>query len=127
MNMESLLREEIQDELENLKKMDLGTDTYKVTVDGITKMVDRVVEMEKHYNEQEERRKKQEADEAFKAEELKNERRDKKVKNVIAIIGVVIPAGVTVWGTCKMLKFEEEGTVTTIIGRGFINKLLPKK
>ena len=29
--------------------------------------------------------------------------------------------------TLTSLKFEEEGTVTTIVGRGFVNKLLPKK
>ena len=122
-----MLRDEIRDELDNLKNMKLGDDEYKATVDGITKMVDRIVEMEKMDIDQEEKRSKREAEEALKAEEMKMERRDKRVKNGIAVLATVLPVGVTVWGTLKMLKFEEEGTVTTIIGRGFINKLLPKK
>lgn len=127
MNIETMLRDEIRDELDNLKNMKLGDDEYKATVDGITKMVDRIVEMEKMDIDQEEKRSKREAEEALKAEEMKMERRDKRVKNGIAVLATVLPVGVTVWGTLKMLKFEEEGTVTTIIGRGFINKLLPKK
>ena len=56
-----------------------------------------------------------------------DEKRDRRIKNGITIAGIVIPSVITIWGTIKSLNFEKEGTVTTIMGRGFINKLLPKK
>ena len=56
-----------------------------------------------------------------------DEKRDRRIKNGITIAGIVIPSLITIWGTIKSLNFEKEGTVTTIMGRGFINKLLPKK
>ena len=56
-----------------------------------------------------------------------DEKRDRRIKNGITIAGIVIPSIITIWGTIKSLNFEKEGTVTTIMGRGFINKLLPKK
>ena len=57
---------------------------------------------------------------------MEEEKKDRLIKNILTGAGIIIPLGVTVWGTLKTLKFEEEGTVTTLMGRGFINKLFPK-
>ena len=127
MSMDRLLRDEIQDEFEGLSKMELGTETYKVTVDGVTKLVDRVIEIDKINDDREERRKKQAAEDALKAEEMKMERRDRRIKHGLTVLGIAVPAGVTVWGTLVMLQYEKEGIVSSMIGRGFVNKLLPKK
>ena len=113
---ETLLQEEIQTEFESLKEMDLGTEDYRSTVDSLTKLVDRQIEL-----------KKIEVDDSFKKKQLDEDKKDRFVRNGIAIAGIVIPSVITIWGTLKSLKFEEEGTVTTIMGRGFINKLLPRK
>ena len=59
--------------------------------------------------------------------QLQDEKKDRLVKNVLTLLGIAVPTVVTIWGTNKSLKFEETGSVTTIMGRGFINKLLPKK
>ena len=63
----------------------------------------------------------------FKRQEMNEERKDRWIKNGIAALSVIVPTAVTVWGTIKTIEFEKEGTITTIMGRGFINKLLPKK
>lgn len=127
MNIENLLNDEIQDEFAELSKMELGTETYKTTIDGVTKLVDKVIEMSKINDDREERRKKQEAEDALKAEEMKMERRDRRIKHGLTVLGVVVPAGITVWGTLVMLQYEKEGIVSSTIGRGFVSKLLPKK
>lgn len=125
--LETLLNEEIQEEFEELGKLDVGSDKYKTTVDGLTKLCDRAIEIEKFKSEQELKRDQQEADEILKAEQMKDERKDRIVKNSLTAAGIGIPALLTVWGTIKSIKFEETGTITTIMGRGFIQKLLPKK
>ena len=127
MRIETLLRDEIQNEFEELKQMGLGSETYKTTVDGLTKLVDRAIEMEKMESELQEIIYNRETDNDLKLKQMKDEKTNRFVTNAIAIAGIVIPSLLTVWGTMKTLKFEEEGTVTTIMGRGFINKLLPKK
>lgn len=48
-------------------------------------------------------------------------------RDAIAIAGIVVPTWLTIWGTKKSFEFEKEGTITTIMGRGFIGKLLSKK
>ena len=125
--IKNLLQEEVQNEIELLSKMELGDDKYEKTVNGITKLADRVIEIQKAEYEKDCKQDSQEDDIEFKQKQLESENKDRKVKNVLTGLGIVIPAGLTVWGTMKSLKFETEGTVTTIIGRGFLNKLLPKK
>lgn len=52
---------------------------------------------------------------------------DKIVGYTVDVAGIVLPLLVTIWGTKVTLEFEQEGSVTTIIGKGFFNKLLSKK
>ena len=47
MAIEEKLRTEIETEFEKLEGMEVGSDEYKTTVDGLTKLVDRAIEYEK--------------------------------------------------------------------------------
>lgn len=124
---EKKLYDEINAEFEDLSKMALGTEEYKVTVDGLTKLMDRAIDMKKFDTEYAERIENQKMDNCLKHRQLDEERKDRLIKNGISIAGIIIPSLITIWGTVKSMEFEKEGTITTIIGRGFINKLLPKK
>lgn len=127
MSMKTLLNEEIENEFKLLGKMQPGTEEYKTTVDGLVKLVDRAIEIDKVNNESREKVESQEFDEQFRLTQAGYENKDRLVKNCIAVAGIVIPSVITIWGTVKSIEFEKEGTITTIMGRGFINKLLPKK
>ena len=127
MKNKTLLETEIQDQLEALGDLEVGTDEHKSAVDDVTKLLDRFIEMERLEAEAEEKFCARENEHGLKLQQMAEDRKDRWVKNGIAIGGIVIPTIITVWGTLKSLKFEETGTVTTIMGRGFINKLLPKK
>lgn len=116
MDIEKILHDEIVFELEELKEMEPGTEKHKETIEGVTKLVDRAIEMDKLNIEHDEKEK-----------QVARDEKDRLIKNCIAVAGIVIPCLITVWGTCKSLEFEKEGTITTIMGRGFVNKLIPKK
>ena len=140
-----LLESEISAEFKTLENMELGSDEYKSVVDGLTKLIDRSINLDKLDIDKEEKIKDRESDSNYKVDQLNNdksyresditlrtqqmnnEQRDLMITNAITAAGIVIPSLITIWGTFKTLKFEEQGTVTTIMGRGFINKLLPKK
>ena len=123
MSIQTLLNEEIKNEFEDLKKMELGSETYKTTVDGLTKLVDRAIELEKIDVEQNEAYENRQVE----LSKIEDDRKDRWVRNILTGAGIIIPTAVTVWGTIKSINFEKEGTITTIMGRGFIQKLLPKK
>lgn len=126
-NIETLLHEEIQDGFDALSRMERGTETHKTTVDEVAKLFDKAIEIEKLEIEAKEREKAREIEASLKQAQMEEDRKDRRVKNGIAIGGIVLPLAVTIWGTFKTFRFEETGTVTTIMGRGFINKLIPKK
>ena len=124
------LDKEIESELDALDDMEVGSEAYKITVDTVSKLIDKRNEiikidlerMKQYSSEQREterNNREKELDEHNKKNQL--------ITHAITIGSIVIPVFVTIWGTYKTLKFEETGTVTTIMGRGFINKLIPKK
>lgn len=126
-NIETLLHEEIQDGFDALSRMERGTETHKTTVDEVAKLFDKAIEIEKLEMEAKEREKAREIEASLKRAQMEEDRKDRRVKNRIAIGGIVLPLAVTIWGTFKTFRFEETGTITTMMGRGFINKLIPKK
>ena len=127
MSIKTLLEVEIEDQFDKLSEMEKGSDEYKATVDSAIKLTDRMIELEKLEDERLDKEQSRKFDSELKLSEVKEDRKDRIIKNCISIAGIVLPIIVTVWGTKTSLKFEEEGTITTSIGRGFINKLLPKK
>lgn len=127
MSIDNLLEVEIEDKLDKLSDMDPEREGYKTAVDSVTKLLDRAIEMKKIDDERQERKNIREEEAKSKLESAKTEDKKYLVDKILAACGIIIPAVLTVWGTKKSLKFEETGTVTTIMGRGFINKLLPKK
>ena len=152
MDIDQLLREEIESELSKLEEKEVGTEEHKAAVDTIVKLTDRVIDFKKISVEDNDKYLKRVDAEAqakfdremkereievremevrfeqeFKLKQATEERKDRITKNCIAVAGIVVPTVVTIWGTKRSFEFEKEGTITTIMGRGFINKLLPKK
>ena len=127
MNMETTLHNEIDSEFEELSKIEVGSQKYKDAVDGIAKLVDRAIEIDKLNAEMDTKHDEQEIDIEFRTKQLEEEMKDRKARNGIASAGIAIPTAVTIWGTLKTLKFEEVGTVTTNAGREFIKRLFSRK
>ena len=127
MGIETRLNEVILDELAELKRMKIGSEEYKATVDGVTKMIDRTIEIKRLNTESDDKRESTKADNELRAAQMEEDRKSRIIGHILNGLGIVIPAAITIWGTVKSLEFEKEGTITTIMGRGFIQKLLPKK
>lgn len=127
MRVDTLLDEEICKRIEDLKTIEAGTEQDKVAVDCVTKLMDRKIEMEKVELEYDERAESRETDAELKVKQMEDEKKDRWIKAILTGLSIGIPACLTYWGTVKSFEFEKEGTITTIMGRGFIQKLLPKK
>lgn len=124
--IETLWNNEIKNELELLSDREIGTDQYKITVDGITKMMDRKIELIKFEAECAQKdavRDLNQMEYELKRQQLQADKRDRLIKNIISCVGIGLPLLVTIWGTIVSLNFEKEGVVTTGAGRGFVNKL----
>lgn len=124
MSIQRLLREEIESEFKELSKIAPGGDEYKVAVDGITKLMDRAIEMEKNEIDRQDRIDARDSENEFKTKQMEDEKKDRFVKNLLAGVGTIGGLVVTIWGAKKAWKFEETGTVASPVGRSFINKLI---
>ena len=150
-----LLEAEIQQELEALKEMEIGTDEYKVAIDGLTKLIDRANELKKLEDDSKAKDKERElkveqliverdrlkidetrlnadmnqriTDNALKADQLREEKSNHIVGYIMQAFGIVASAGLTVWGTIKTIKFEQDGIATTTAGKSFFRDLFRKK
>ena len=127
MNVETLLYDAIETDFETLASAKIGSEERRATVDELTKLMDRMIEMERVNNDCKDKTEVRENDQAVKLQQLEDEKKDRLVKNIMGAAGIVLPLIVTIWGTKVSLKFEETGSFTTIMGRGFIQKLLPRK
>lgn len=116
MTIKEQLDEELSAELSKLSSTPYGAEEYDKVKGTVDMLFNKKIEMDRTESEQ-----------LIKQQQLKDEKKDRLVKNVMTAAGIALPLLVTIWGTKVSLKFEEEGTFTTIMGRGFINKLLPKK
>ena len=126
MRNQIMLHDEIESELKNLGSMDCCSEDYKVAVDGLTKLLDRAIEMEKldiskeeaeanRYNELEKT--------MLQIEEEKKTRRSNLGVNLLSVAAGV---GTAIVGTLITLKFEETGSVSTIAGKEWTRKLFNK-
>lgn len=128
----------IEAHLKAMEDMAVGSEEYKAAAITLGQLIDRRNEMKRISVEALEKKKRLEADNTFRekqllannvneAKKLESEKKTRIWNNAIGIAGIVVPTILTIWGTVVSLKFEETGTVTTAMGRGYINKLLPKK
>ena len=124
MSIQRLLREEIESEFKELSKITPGGDEYRVAVDGITKLMDRAIELEKNEIDRQDRIDARDSENEFKTKQMEDEKKDRFVKNLLAGVGTIGGLVVTIWGAKKAWKFEETGTVASPVGRSFINKLI---
>lgn len=127
MGIKNILWDEIEKEVKELSKMQVGTDQYKVTVDGIARLSDKIIELDKLESENAMkdfenfvRTEEQE----LKRDQLKSEKRDRAVKNVITVGTAVLSVAVYALAFIASTNFERDGSFTTEGGKNSIRQLL---
>lgn len=116
MSVVTKLNVEIEEKFDKLNKLDVSSKEYSAAVDSMAKLMDRAIEIEKL-----------EMSETQNEKQMQEDRKSRLTKNCIDIGSIVLPLAVTIWGAKASFKFEETGTVTTSVGRKFMDKLLTWK
>lgn len=109
MNVKAQLVAEMDERLEALGVMELGTDEYKTSLDSILKIVDRITEIDKLESESE-----------TKDKQMRADKHDRIIRYVFEGGKLVILVG----GFWASMNFEKYGTLTTPGGRKAIDKIL---
>lgn len=134
--------EEISSGISAIQNVKINTDEYGKAVDNIAVLTEKTIklkelevkqmqlEMEKSRHDEELRieRMRAEAEIDKQQAETKSRKWDKWIDRGIKILEIGVPVVTVIWGTHYTFKYESEGYMpTTLLGKGFVNKLLPKK
>ena len=115
MEIKTKLEDVISLKLEKAKVPD-SEESERAVCDAV-KLTDCLIEIKKF-----------ESDEEAKKEEQKRQIQKERWQNGIAIAGIVVPASLSLYGICKTFKFDDAGgIISSTLGRGFLNKVIPKK
>lgn len=126
MNMVNLLDVTIEDLLNKLADLDPESKEYEAVNDNLGKLMKHKIEIEKHLSAEAQAEKQLKFNETQAEKKLRQERLTTIWKSVIEILLQLMALGVTVWGTILMFTFEEKGTITSAIGRKFIDKIVKR-
>lgn len=124
MSVEKLLKGEIEKELEELKGTKIGTEEHKTGVDGVTKLLDRKIEMEKLEIERIDKIENQKIEHELKMRQMKEEKTSRLTRDITNWANLGIGAGMFIWGLVVSTNFEREGTFTTSAGRQSVKRVL---
>lgn len=122
-----LLEDEIQAEIEEISKMEIGSEKHKMASEALSKLVDKYNDMDKLELEYQDKYDGREAELSFKEKQLEYEQKDARIKNYLTATSICGGFLITIWGVCKSLKFEETGVFSSLISRGWVQKIIPKK
>lgn len=115
MNLKTILDTEIEERSVKLAKLEPGTKEYTDAVEGLAKIMDRRIEIEKL-----------EQNETQNENQLAEERKSRFGKMIVDIGLGLAGIGVTIWATRATFRFEETGTITTQAGRKIIDRIFRK-
>lgn len=124
MNIETLLHEEISEKLISLSNKGAGTDEYTKSVNDVTELMDRLIEIRKLESEEREKIIARETETKLKYAQMEVDKKDRFVKNALTAVSIGAPLVVGVIMSFSSMNFEKEGTFTTEAGRSALRQLL---
>lgn len=132
LELKDLIESEVQNELEKLKKIELGSDEHKAATDDICKLYSKVIEgkradceFDRAMNQDDLESKRYRSDLEKHNDELKERQKDRKIHLVLDAAKIVLPLSVYAVLIYKGFKFEETGTISSTCLRNLIGKIKP--
>ena len=112
MSVKTDLIAEFNDQLTEVGKLDVGSEKYKIGVDGVVKLADRIIEIEKFESETDLKKTNYEEEVYRNDRQFENEEKDRKVRNAIEIakVGISVASlGLTATAFVMSMNFEKNG------------------
>lgn len=120
MSVKQTLKEEFDSQMLLLHKMDVGTEEYKLTVDGVTKLADRIIAIEKNERDAEMR----EWQLGNETESINAQIKTDRKRNWVEVAKIAVPTiGAFTMGIISM-KWEKLDTITSTAGKNALREIL---
>lgn len=120
MSVKQTLKEEFDSQMTLLHKMDVGTEEYKLTVDGVTKLADRIIAIEKNERDAEMR----EWQLGNETDSINAQIKTDRKRNWVEVAKIAVPTiGAFTMGIISM-KWEKLDTITSTAGKNALREIL---
>lgn len=125
MSIKTKLTEEFNDEILEISKMEVGSKEHSAAVESLTKLADRIIEIDKIDNEKELKENAQSDDVLLKDKQLKVNKVDTVLKHAGNVGKALLMASVGIWIYSSSMEYEKDGVIpTTDGGRAIIKQFL---
>lgn len=114
--IETLLTDEIEKLYDRLSTLSPDSKEYAAVEANLNKFMEQKLEIERLR-----------ASEIQNEKQMKEERIFRIIKHLIDIGLGILPIMVTVWGVNASFEFEKEDTITSTVGRKFMDRLFSRK
>ena len=126
MSFKTKMEDQLNRCFEAMEKSEIGSDEYKAAMDSATRLMGSEIEFEKINCDAQTQAKAQEIDKALRAEQQRDDRVDKIIRNTFMIVNGILTLG-TIWLlSAASFAHEETGSTNTIIGKKVLGMLVPK-
>lgn len=98
-----------------INDLEIGSQEYKTLLDERDKIRNELIKGEQVLE-----------DKTAKEEQLKSENLNEKKRNFINIVTFTISTLLSLYAINRTFKFDQEATVTSTLGRGILNGVIPK-
>lgn len=125
MNIKRTFCNVIETECGELHTLEQGSEAYKASADVAAKFADKVIKL-KELELEERKIEVEEKKTDIELRRIADERKDRSIKNGIALGNILIPAGITVGFGILMFVFEEKGTISSRMGQKMLDRIMRK-
>lgn len=125
--IQDALNREIESALDQIHTLPVDSEGYEKAVKSLAVLMDRKASMEDASHKRKVDSEKSCVEQDMEERRFKHEKRNDICKNILTAAGIAVPAVLAVWGTVASLEFEKTNSVTTILGKDWLKKVIPKK
>lgn len=118
----NLLETELQSKIEELGRTKVGTEEHEAVLNEIKTLTSSLKELKQVSIDEEDKRMNYE----LKSEQVSDEKKDRKIKNGIAIASLAVTTVTSLGLAYWTFRFDEKGSITSTLGRTILNKFIPR-
>lgn len=128
MSIKTELIEECKSQIGELHKLQVGSEDYKVAVEGVTKLGGLIATIEKNEQEAADKEDSRIDENELKVEQMLEEKKDRRIRYGLEALSILGTLGLTAWGFVSSMNFEKTGHLwSTEGGRAMVRKILKIK
>lgn len=113
--IEEALWQDYEKASNRIESLTVGSDDYEAALEEQDKIRNELIKLEQINQDSE-----------TKLSQIEAENKREKVRNIITVGTFAVSTGISVYAIAKTFKFDKVATVTSTLGRGILNGVVPK-